>query len=130
MGLSVTEYLLAKGDIVIAAVRRPESMQEHQANYGADKLLVVKVDVQKQEDIDAAFSKAQTTFGRIDVVYNNAGYSAVGEVEAMPLEDGKDMFEVGYQFPSHACALSDSVFRLTSLARPEYPSLPSSFSVR
>jgi NADP-dependent 3-hydroxy acid dehydrogenase YdfG len=94
MGLSMTEYLLAKGDVVIAAVRKPESMMEHQAKYGADKLLVVKADVKNQEDIDAAFKKAEETFGRIDVVHNNAGYSAVGEVEAMPMSDGKDMFEV------------------------------------
>jgi len=96
IGLSVTEYVLAKGDIVIAAVRRPESMKEHQAKYGAEKLLVVKVDVQKQEDVDAAFSKVQATFGRIDVVCNNAGYPAVGEVEAMPLADGKEMFETNF----------------------------------
>lgn len=69
-------------------------MKSHQTKYGADKLLVVKVDVQKQEDVDAAFKLAHDKFGRIDVVYNNAGYSAVGEVEAMPMEDGKDMFEV------------------------------------
>lgn len=94
MGLSVAEYLLAKGDAVVAAVRKPESMKEHQAKYGADKLLVVKVNVQSQEDVDAAFTKAKEVFGRVDVVYNNAGYSAVGEVEAMPLEDGKDMFDV------------------------------------
>ena len=94
MGLSVTEYLLATGDIVIAAVRRPESMKEHQLEYGADRFLVVKVDVKNQEDIDAAFKKAEGTFGRIDVVYNNAGYSAVGEVEAMPMSDGHEMFEV------------------------------------
>jgi NADP-dependent 3-hydroxy acid dehydrogenase YdfG len=54
MGLSMTEYLLTKGDIVVAAVRRPESMKKHQETYGADKLLVVKVDVKNQEDIDAA----------------------------------------------------------------------------
>jgi NADP-dependent 3-hydroxy acid dehydrogenase YdfG len=94
MGLSMTEYLLANGHIVIAAVRKPESMKEHQTKYGPDKLLVVKVDVKKQEDVDAAFQKAQTTFGRIDVVHNNAGYSAVGEVEAMPMADGQAMFEV------------------------------------
>jgi NADP-dependent 3-hydroxy acid dehydrogenase YdfG len=106
MGLSMTEHLLAKGVIVIAAVRKPESMKEHQAKYGPDKLLVVKVDVQIQEDVDAAFKKAQETFGRIDVVHNNAGYSAVGEVEAMPMSDGKAMFEVcGYQT---LCALSNS----------------------
>jgi len=96
MGLSVTEYLLAKGDVVVAAVRKPESLKQHQAKYGVDKLLVVKVNVQSQEDVDAAFLKAQQTFGRIDVVYNNAGYSAVGEVEAMPLSDGKDMFETNF----------------------------------
>ena len=94
MGLSMTDYLLTKGDAVIAAVRNPASMKEYQAKYGADRLLVVKVDVQKQEDVDAAFKEAEAKLGRIDVVYNNAGYSAVGEVEAMPLADGKDMFEV------------------------------------
>jgi len=106
MGLSMTEYLLAKGAIVIAAVRKPESMKEHQAKYGSDQLLVVKVDVRIQEDVDAAFKKAEETFGRIDVVHNNAGYSAVGEVEAMPMSDGRAMFEVcGYQT---LCARSNS----------------------
>lgn len=131
MGLSLTEYLLAKGEVVVAAVRKPESMKEHQAKYGADKLLVVKVDVQKQEDVDAAFSQAQEKFGRIDVVYNNAGYSAVGEVEAMPLAHGKDMFEVGYQFRSHICTSYLIVpFRPTSSARPECLLLPSSSSAK
>ena len=36
-----------------------------------------------QEDIEAAFKKVEGAFGGIDVVYNNAVYSAVGEVEAM-----------------------------------------------
>jgi NAD(P)-dependent dehydrogenase (short-subunit alcohol dehydrogenase family) len=90
----MTEYLLRNGDIVVAAVRKPESMKGHQVAYGADKLVVVQVDVNHQEDIDAAFKKAEETFGRIDVVHNNAGYSAVGEVEATPMSDGKAMFEV------------------------------------
>ena len=41
MGLSMTDYLLAKGVIVIVTVHKPESMKEHQAKYGPDKLLVV-----------------------------------------------------------------------------------------
>jgi NAD(P)-dependent dehydrogenase (short-subunit alcohol dehydrogenase family) len=101
MGLSMTEYLLANGHSVVAAVRRPEAMKEHQAKYGA-KILVVKVDVKNPEDIDAAFKEAEETFGRIDVVHNNAGYSAVGEVEAMPIDEGKTMFEV--RASRHLCA--------------------------
>ena len=129
MGLSVTEYLLAKGDAVVAAVRKPESMKSYQAKYGADKLLVVKVNVQSQEDIDAAFAKAKNVFGRVDVVYNNAGSSAVGEVEAMPVEDGKDMFEV--RLHSIGVLLSNHFpNRQISSAQPAYLLLLSSSSVK
>ncbi|KAJ6564644.1 NAD-P-binding protein [Mycena capillaripes] len=95
MGLSVTEYLLSEGHNVVAAVRTPTSMSAQKDQYGG-LLLVVKVDVQRQEDVDAAFAQAEATFGRVDVVYNNAGYSAVGEVEAMPMADAKDMFETNF----------------------------------
>ncbi|KAJ7290357.1 hypothetical protein C8J57DRAFT_1611179 [Mycena rebaudengoi] len=111
MGLSVTENLLSQGDIVIAAVRNPASMKAHQEKYGADQLLVVKVNVQSQEDVDAAFSKARETFGRIDVIYNNAGYSAVGEVEAMPMEDAKDMFETNFFGATRISLASIKFFR-------------------
>ncbi len=130
MGLSMTEYLLAKGDVVVAAVRRPESMKGHQVEYGADKLLVVKVDVKNQEDIDAGFKKAEETFGRIDVVHNNAGYSAVGEVEAMPMLDGKEMFEVRVSTMVFRFFSNNLPFRLTSSERLECLSLLSSSSVR
>jgi len=73
-------------------------MKGHQLEYCADRLLIVKVDVKNQEDIDATFKMAEGTFGRIDVVYNNADYSAVGEVEAMPMSDGHDMRYVSMAF--------------------------------
>ena len=130
MGLSMTEYLLAKGDIVVAAVRRPESMKGHQVEYGADKLLVVKVDVKNQEDIDAGFKKAEETFGRIDVVHNNAGYSAVGEVEGMPMLDGKEMFEVRVSTMAFRFFSNNLPLRLTSSERLECLSLLSNSSVR
>ncbi|KAJ7779141.1 hypothetical protein B0H16DRAFT_1711495 [Mycena metata] len=95
MGLSVTEYLLSEGHTVVAAVRKPESMNTLKAKYGA-RILVVKVDVQHQEDVDSAFAQAEAVFGRIDVVYNNAGYSAVGEVEAMPMADAKDIQQTNF----------------------------------
>ncbi|KAK7052070.1 putative NAD-P-binding protein [Favolaschia claudopus] len=95
MGLSVTEYLLAEGHNVVAAVRNPDSMNALKGKY-EDRILVVKVNVQSKEEVDAGFAQAQKHFSRIDVVYNNAGYSAVGEVEAMPMADAKDMFETNF----------------------------------
>lgn len=90
----MTKYVLSQGGTVVATVRNAESLKSLQSLIEPARLLVVKVDVKNPEDIDTAFDRAKSTFGRIDVVYNNAGYSAVGEVEATPVQDGKDMFEV------------------------------------
>lgn len=39
-----------------------------------DRLLVLKLDVKELQDIIDGFAKAKEVFGRIDVVFNNAGY--------------------------------------------------------
>ncbi len=46
-------------------------------------MLVVPTDVTVPESVDALFAKTQETFGRLDVLFNNAGISA----PAVPLED-------------------------------------------
>jgi NAD(P)-dependent dehydrogenase (short-subunit alcohol dehydrogenase family) len=47
------------------------------------KSLVVQTDVTSHESIKALFAKTKETFGRLDVLFNNAGIGA----PAMPLED-------------------------------------------
>ncbi|PBK97041.1 NAD-P-binding protein [Armillaria gallica] len=92
-GRSMLECAIRKGDTVVAAVRRPETMSKLQTEYSEERLLVVKVDVSKPDQVNAAFDTAKKAFGRIDVVYNNAGYAIVGEVEAVPLEAARAIFE-------------------------------------
>ena len=43
------------------------------AKYPADRLLTLKLDVSKPQEIVDAFAAAKDKFGRIDVVVNNAG---------------------------------------------------------
>ena len=43
-----------------------------------------------------AFAAAKAKFGRIDVVANNAGYAALGEVEAMAEADARGLFETNF----------------------------------
>ncbi|KAF9221717.1 NAD(P)-binding protein [Gyrodon lividus] len=40
--------------------------------------------------------KARQAFGRIDVVFNNAGQSMMGEVESVPEEDARRLFDVNF----------------------------------
>lgn len=73
MGRAVTEYVLSQDSIAIATLRRPEVLADLSAKYGKDKLLLLKLDVTHPQEILDAFAKAKEVFGRIDVVYNNAG---------------------------------------------------------
>ena len=52
--------------------------------YPEDRLLILKLDVTKPEEIAAVMNTVQHKFGRIDVVFNNAGFGVGGEVESIP----------------------------------------------
>lgn len=84
---------LEGGDKIVAAVRKPESLQDLSDKHRDGSLLVVKVDVSKSSEITSAFEAAQSKFGRIDVVFNNAGFPIVGEVEAFSDADIRSLFE-------------------------------------
>ena len=77
-GRELVDEVLRRGDSVVAAVRSPESLAEL---AGRKDVLVVRLDVTKPVEIDAAIRAALGKFGRIDVLVNNAGFSIVGAVE-------------------------------------------------
>lgn len=92
----MAELALKKGDKVVATLRKPEMLADLVAQYPKDKLLILKVDVTKPSDIDAAFAHTKETFGRVDVVYNNAGRAIFAEAEGTPDSVAQDLFEVNF----------------------------------
>ena len=90
----MTEAALAHGDRVVATLRKPEALESLQAKYSADRLLVTRLDVTKLDEIESAFAKAKEAFGRVDVIFNNAGWGAIGETEGTPDDQAHAMFEV------------------------------------
>ncbi|EGN97096.1 hypothetical protein SERLA73DRAFT_74810 [Serpula lacrymans var. lacrymans S7.3] len=95
-GRSITELLLKRGDNVVATLRKPEALSDLSARYSADRLVLAKLDVTKRDEVVAAFAKAKEAFGRIDVVFNNAGQYVVGEVEDLSEEIGRHLFDVNF----------------------------------
>jgi NAD(P)-dependent dehydrogenase (short-subunit alcohol dehydrogenase family) len=91
-GRSMTEAALAAGHNVVATLRKPEVLKELQERYPST-LLVLQLDVTKPDQIEEAFAKAKEAFGRIDVVFNNAGAACVGEIEGTPMDKARAMFE-------------------------------------
>ena len=77
--------LLKIGYKVVLAGRRQEALDETagMAGNNTSNALSVPTDVTKKESIVALFAKTTATFGRLDLVFNNAG----GGAPPVPLED-------------------------------------------
>jgi len=71
---------LDRGDNVAATARDTASLDDLAAEYG-EALLPIRLDVTDREADFAAVRKAHETFGRLDVIVNNAGYGQFGMVE-------------------------------------------------
>lgn len=80
LGMLMTRKLLARGDKVVACVRRPASLDELYAHYG-ERLIVCCFDMTDTPAMRDALSVAFTACGRIDYVVSNAGYGLFGAAE-------------------------------------------------
>jgi NAD(P)-dependent dehydrogenase (short-subunit alcohol dehydrogenase family) len=79
-GRLLTERLLARGDRVAATLRRPEALDDLQAQYG-DRLWTALLDVAEAKQVHRVVGDAFKALGTIDVVVNNAGYGVFASVE-------------------------------------------------
>jgi NAD(P)-dependent dehydrogenase (short-subunit alcohol dehydrogenase family) len=81
-GLAMTNILLARGDRVVATLRKADALSALQKRY-PDHLRVATLDVTQAADIHRVVDDAFSAMGRIDVVVNNAGYGLFGAAEEL-----------------------------------------------
>lgn len=84
MGLDIAKAALAAGHQVVATGRNTDKVAS--AIGQSDNLLVVKLDVTKAEDAEAAAQATISRFGRIDVLINNAASFYAGYFEELTPE--------------------------------------------
>jgi NAD(P)-dependent dehydrogenase (short-subunit alcohol dehydrogenase family) len=89
VGRAVSLTLQAAGYSVALAGRRADKLEETAAlaKPSGGKTLVVPTDVSNPESVRALFAAVKEKFGRLDVLFNNAGQNAPGvPIEELPYE--------------------------------------------
>ena len=83
IGRVVAMALCAEGWFVVLAGRREALLAQTAEECDANRTLVVPTDVNIPASVKTLFEKVKKTFGRIDLLFNNAGVNA----PMKPLED-------------------------------------------
>jgi NADP-dependent 3-hydroxy acid dehydrogenase YdfG len=95
IGRAVALALAVEGWSVVLAGRRREALQETAALAGDATTLVVPTDVTDPDSVDALFAAATAAFGRVDLLFNNAGVSAPAEpLDALPVATLRQVIDV------------------------------------
>lgn len=94
-GREIAIAALEAGDNVVATARRPELLADLTTKYG-DRALAIALDVTDPEAATVAVQRAVDTFGRLDVVVNNAGYTSTGAIETIPMDDFRAQIESNF----------------------------------
>ncbi|HEX8590986.1 SDR family NAD(P)-dependent oxidoreductase, partial [Pseudomonas sp.] len=92
-GQALAQQALAAGHRVIGTLRNDDAVKAFDAQ-APGRAHGVLLDVTEFNAIDRVVVEADTAFGPIDVLVNNAGYGHEGILEESPLEELRRQFDV------------------------------------
>lgn len=96
LGEATAHYLAEKGAKVVLGARRVEKLEkvasEIRKNGGAVEIL--RTDVTNADDVKALVKKAIASFGKIDVMVNNAGIMPLAPLSALKVNEWDSMIDV------------------------------------
>src|SRR5216684_3241897 len=95
LGRNIAEAVLASGDRLVATAREPHRLEDLIEKYG-DQVRAAPLDVADEAAAYTAVQVAVDTFGRLDVVVNNAGYGDVAPFEQLSSERFKAVVDTNF----------------------------------
>lgn len=118
IGRAISSQLFSDGYSIVLAGRRRAALEETAAIAGADEstCLVFPSDVAKPGDVSALFEAISERFGRLDVLFNNAGiFTPAASIEDVSLEHWQAAIDVNL---TGAFLCTQEAFRLMKRQQP------------
>ncbi|UJW76363.1 SDR family oxidoreductase [Rhizobium sp. SL42] len=113
LGEATARHLAALGATVVLAARRTEMLDTIVADITASggKAKAYATDVTKKEQVEALIKGAVETFGRIDVLINNAGFMAIAPMFEVKTEEWDRMIDINIKGVLYGIAAALPVFQ-------------------
>jgi len=106
IGLAIARAMAKEGaNIVINGFGKAEDIEKERAGIEADfgvKCIYSPADMSKGHEIAAMIALAETTFGSVDVLVNNAGIQFVSPIEDFPVEKWDQIIAINLTSAFHA----------------------------
>jgi NAD(P)-dependent dehydrogenase (short-subunit alcohol dehydrogenase family) len=109
LGRALAARVLADGGRAVVTARDPGTLTDLVDGHG-DRALALPLDVTDPAQVATAVERAESAFGRIDVLVNNAGYGYLAAVEEGEDDQVRELFET-------------NVFGLVSLTKAVLPGM-------
>jgi len=94
LGLILVKKLLENGYRVAVTSRDAHALSQSVGLIDRDRFLPLAVDLKSLDCIDESIQQTLVTFGRIDVVVNNAGYGMAGTAEETAEQEIQNIFDI------------------------------------
>ncbi len=106
MGEATARHLAAQGADIVVGARRADRIEALASSISAagSKAIAVVTDVTKRDDVQKLVDTAVHTFGRIDVLINNAGVMPLSPLEQRKLDEWDQMIDVNLRGVLHGIA--------------------------